>query len=65
LLPRDITAPSTNNQLVSIIYLSPVANLFLKFMTLKKVYKMRDNLKVSYLTAIFFFIVAIIYANLA
>ncbi|MCC4477962.1 hypothetical protein LMB76_06995, partial [Limosilactobacillus reuteri] len=30
-LPRDITAPSTNNQLVSIIYLSPVANLFLKF----------------------------------
>nr|CCC03695.1 hypothetical protein LRATCC53608_0943 [Limosilactobacillus reuteri subsp. suis] len=26
---------------------------------------MRDNLKVSYLTAIFFFIVAIIYANLA
>ena len=33
--------------------------------TLKKVYKMRDNLKVSYLTAIFFFIVAIIYANLA
>ncbi|MGV3203748.1 LysR family transcriptional regulator substrate-binding protein, partial [Limosilactobacillus reuteri] len=24
-------APSTNNQLVSIIYLSPVANLFLKF----------------------------------
>ncbi|NMV60593.1 hypothetical protein FOL80_09505 [Lactobacillus reuteri] len=26
-----MTAPSTNNQLVSIIYLSPVANLFLKF----------------------------------
>ena len=25
------SAPSTNNQLVSIIYLSPVANLFLKF----------------------------------
>jgi len=25
---------------------------------------MRDNLKISYLTAIFFFIVAIIYANL-
>ncbi|MCC4360326.1 hypothetical protein LMB24_04835, partial [Limosilactobacillus reuteri] len=34
-LPRDITAPSTNNQLVSIIYLSPVANLFLKFRNLK------------------------------
>ncbi|MCC4453270.1 hypothetical protein LMB78_02340, partial [Limosilactobacillus reuteri] len=35
-LPRDITAPSTNNQLVSIIYLSPVANLFLKFRALKR-----------------------------
>ncbi|WP_271901560.1 hypothetical protein, partial [Limosilactobacillus reuteri] len=36
-------APSTNNQLVSIIYLSPVANLFLKF----RKYYFINNLKNS------------------
>ncbi|MCC4451453.1 hypothetical protein LMB37_03435, partial [Limosilactobacillus reuteri] len=44
-LPRDITAPSTNNQLVSIIYLSPVANLFLKFRIKLLIYLVPDRIK--------------------
>ncbi|MCO1498165.1 hypothetical protein, partial [Limosilactobacillus reuteri] len=35
--------PSTNNQLVSIIYLSPVANLFLKFRNFKYLSIERPN----------------------
>ncbi|MCC4404687.1 hypothetical protein LMB75_00905, partial [Limosilactobacillus reuteri] len=46
-LPRDITAPSTNNQLVSIIYLSPVANLFLKFRCLNYLSENSKEIKIE------------------
>ncbi|NMV63745.1 hypothetical protein FOL80_07095, partial [Lactobacillus reuteri] len=50
-----ITAPSTNNQLVSIIYLSPVANLFLKFRFSLKIISWRIFFKVFLLLNICLF----------